>query len=347
MPTRFRGLCKLLVFFFVVVSALSASAYTREMVRFGTTSYVLEEGSASPDGRFVLAWSVFPTKPTLSAFDWSKWNPENPFAPLEDPSVEPESNGKYVAKSVLLDLEQKRATPLVSDLCYISKRMEVSSSMSWNILWIFNEGQKRVAAVGMHGRRGIVGMDLLTIDGSQVKEISVLEQVWEFARADLKRRKVRNQDSFEHMQVEPKGRASEFEFPIHYSLSPLGGEPSYEKDVSLVLKGGVVTVQATTGKNPASNTHNGGHPSPSSSLAEADSTLNRLYKELQRTLSPAKMASLRTEQRQWIKDRDQAVQSTLSGSGRFSASKEGKVLADQIKLKWTLQRCEDLQNFSK
>jgi uncharacterized protein YecT (DUF1311 family) len=347
MPTRFRGLCKLLVFFFVVVSALSASAYTREMVRFGTTSYVLEEGSASPDGRFVLAWSVFPTKPTLSAFDWSKWNPENPFAPLEDPSVEPESNGKYVAKSVLLDLEQKRATPLVSDLCYISKRMEVSSSMSWNILWIFNEGQKRVATIGTHGRRGIVGMDLLTIDGSQVKEIPVLEQIWEFARADLKRRKVRNQDSFEHMQVEPKGRASEFEFPIHYSLSPLGGEPSYEKDVSLVLKGGVVTVQATTGKNPASNTHNGGHPSPSSSLAEADSTLNRLYKELQRTLSPAKMASLRTEQRQWIKDRDQAVQSTLSGSGRFSASKEGKVLADQIKLKWTLQRCEDLQNFSK
>jgi uncharacterized protein YecT (DUF1311 family) len=347
MTTEHQGLSGALAFLFIAASSLTASADTRDLLRFGTSNYVLESGAESPDRRFTLAWSVFPIKPTTPAFDWSKWNPENPFAPLDDPNVadnfDSKSTGKYVARTVLLDLEQKKATPLQSELCYISKRMETSSSSSWDISWIVNEGGKRVATICTYGRRGILSMDILTVDESEVREIPVLEQLWEFARADLKRSKVRNQSAFEHMDVKMKGKASESEFPMSYSVFPRAGEPTHDKDVILILKDGSITVQAAKGKVSTTNQTSGA----SISFAEADSRLNQLYKELQSTLSSERMANLRTEQRQWLKDRDQAVKTSLVKAGRSATTKEGKSLADQILLKWTVQRCEALESLSK
>ena len=87
--------------------------------------------------------------------------------------------------------------------------------------------------------------------------------------------------------------------------------------------------------------------STANNLVDADARLNQLYKGLQSALSSEKMSSLRNEQRQWIKDRDMAVKSAVSSAGVSPASREGKNLADQILLRWTLQRCEILEALSK
>jgi uncharacterized protein YecT (DUF1311 family) len=304
---------------------------------------VLEAGGESPDRRFALAWTVSPIKPGTPDYDWSKWSAENQFAPLDDPNVvdqvDAASSGKYVAKNVILDLERKKAYPLLLDLCRISKRMETSSSSSWQISWIFNEGEQRVAAITTSGRRGVSSVEIVAVSETEVKEIPVLDRLWEFAKADLKQRKVKNASALEYMHVEMKGTATRDVFPIEYSVFPLSGEPSYEKTVNLVLTAGGITIKAASGKAAAASQAAGG----ATSLADADVRLNGVYKALQGALSPEKMAALRTEQRQWIKDRDTAVKSALSKAGVSSASKEGKNLTDQVMLKWTLQRCEVLE----
>jgi hypothetical protein len=317
------------------------------MVRFGAAHYVLEDGGKSPDGRFALAWTVSPIKPNTPDYDWSKWSAKNRFAPLDDPNVVDQvvakSTGKYVAKSVLLDLEKKRAYPLQLDLCHISQRSETSSSSSLQLWWIFNEGEERVAAITTSGRRGNSEMEIVALRGTEMKEIPVLDRLWEFAKADLKQRKVKNASALEYIRVDMKGTATRDVFPIEYSVYPLSGEPSHEKTVNLVLKDGAIAIQAAAAKGsglpPDLGTGN--------TLADADARLNRLYKDLQGTLSVEKMASLRSEQRQWIKDRDMAVKSELLKAGATAASKEGKRVAEQVLLKWTLQRCAVLEALAK
>jgi uncharacterized protein YecT (DUF1311 family) len=225
------------------------------------------------------------------------------------------------------------------DLCHISQRLETSSSSSWQLWWIFNEGEQRVAAITTSGRRGVSSVEIVTVSETEVKEIPVLDRLWEFAKADLKQRKVKNASALEYMHVEMKGTATRDVFPIEYSVFPLSGEPSYEKTVNLVLTEGGITIKAASAKAAAASQAAGG----ATSLADADVRLNGVYKALQGALSPEKMAALRTEQRQWIKDRDTAVKSALSKAGVSSASKEGKNLTDQVMLKWTLQRCEVLE----
>jgi uncharacterized protein YecT (DUF1311 family) len=167
--------------------------------------------------------------------------------------------------------------------------------------------------------------------------------LWEFAKADLKQRKVKNASALEYIRVDMKGTATRDVFPIEYSVYPLSGEPSHEKTVNLVLKDGAIAIQAAAAKGsglpPDLGTGN--------TLADADARLNRLYKDLQGTLSVEKMASLRSEQRQWIKDRDMAVKSELLKAGATAASKEGKRVAEQVLLKWTLQRCAVLEALAK
>ena len=317
------------------------------VVRFGSSQYVLEAGGESPDRRFALAWTVSPIKPSTPAYDWSKWSAENQFAPLEDPNVvdqvDAASTGKYVAKNVILDLAKKKAYPLEIDLCHISQRLQTSSSSSWQLWWIFNEGEQRVAAITTSGRRGVLGAGIVTVSETEVREIPFLDQLWEFANADLKQRKVKNASALQYMHIDMKGMATRDVFPIEYSVFPLSGEPSYEKTVNLVLTEGGITIKAASGKAAAASQAAGG----ATSLADADARLNGVYKALQGALSPEKMASLRTEQRQWIKDRDTAVKSALSKAGVSSASKEGKNLTDQVMLKWTVQRCEVLEAMSK
>ncbi len=86
---------------------------------------------------------------------------------------------------------------------------------------------------------------------------------------------------------------------------------------------------------------------PSGTMDEADSRLNQLHKMLQGRLSPEKMTALRTEQRQWIKNRDAAIKSSLARAGLSSTGKDGKPVSDEITLKWTLERCADLERRAK
>ena len=317
------------------------------VVRFGSSQYVLEAGGESPDRRFALAWTVSPIKPTTPDYDWSKWSAENQFAPLDDPNVVDEvdaaSTGKYVAKNVILDLEKKKAYPLSLDLCHISQRLETSSSSSWQLWWIFNEGEQRVAAITTSGRRGVSGVEIVTVNETEVREIPVLDQLWEFANADLKQRKVKDASALQYMHINMKGAATRDVFPIEYSVFPLSGEPSHEKTVNLVLTEGGITIKAASGKAAAASQAAGG----AASLADADARLNGVYKALQGALSAEKMAALRTEQRQWIKDRETAVKSALSKAGVSSASKEGKNLTDRVMREWTVQRCEVLEAMAK
>ncbi len=231
-------------------------------MRLGPSQYVLEAGGESPDRRFAMAWTVLPIKPGIPEYDWSKWSAENQFAPLDDPNVvdqvDSAATGKYVAKSVILDLEKKKAYPLLLDLCRISKRMETSFSSSWQISWIFKQGEERVAVIATNGRRGISRLHVVTVSETEVKEMPVLDQLWEFAKADLKQRKVKNTSALEYMHVEMKGTATRDVFPIEYSVFPLSGEPSYEKTVNLVLTEGGITIKAASGKAAAASQAAGG-----------------------------------------------------------------------------------------
>ena len=59
------------------------------------------------------------------------------------------------------------------------------------------------------------------------------------------------------------------------------------------------------------------------------------------------MTALRTEQRQWIKNRDAAIKSSLAKAGLSPTGKEGKRVSDEITLKWTLERCAELEKMAK
>ena len=343
MKTLFPKLATYGALFFTAFLSPCLFAESSGMVRFGSSQYVLEANGESPDRRFNLAWTVSPIRPNTPEYDWSKWSAENQFAPLDDPNVvdqvDAASSGKYVAKNVILDLENKKAYPLLLDLCRISKRMETSSSSSWQIAWIFKDGEQRNAVITTSGRRGVSRINVVTVSETEVREIPVLDQLWEFAKADLKQRKVRNASALEYMHVEMKETATRDAFPIEYSVFPLSGEPTYEKAVNLVLTQGGITIKAASGKAAAASRAVGG----GTSLADADARLNGVYKALQGALSAEKMTALRVEQRQWIKDREAAVKSALSKAGVSAASKEGKSLADQVMLKSTVQRCEVLE----
>ena len=111
------------------------------------------------------------------------------------------------------------------------------SSSTWQLWWIFNEGEQRVADITTSGRRGVSSVEIVTVSETEVKEIPVLDQPWEFANADLKQRKVKNASALQYMHIDMKGLAARDVFPIEYSVFPLSGEPPYEKTVNLVLTG--------------------------------------------------------------------------------------------------------------
>jgi uncharacterized protein YecT (DUF1311 family) len=331
--------------FALTLFAIQSPADSGELVRIGDNRYVLEPDSDSPDRRFALAWTVVPKDRSVPPFDWSKWSPENPFAPLDDPSVsdvdDKSSSYKYLARSILVDKERKFATPLDVTLCRISKHMVSGSSASWSISWVFNQDEKPGAVIQTVGRRGLTGLYVLMVGGSKPSVVSVFDPLLDFARAELKRGRVKNVESFNLSSVEVRKAASPAEVALHYSISPLAGEPNYERDARLVIGEGKVSVQQA-GQSSAKTSDAGG-----GSVDEADSRLNQLYKLLQGKLSPEKMTALRTEQRQWIKNRDAAIKSSLAKAGLSPTGKEGKRVSDEITLKWTLERCAELEKMAK
>ena len=128
-----------------------------------------------------------------------------------------------------------------------------------------------------------------------------------------------------------RGTAIQDVFPTKYSVFSRGSELSAGK-TEMVWGKGATLPQGVRG---------------GTSLVDFDDRLNSLYKALQGAFSGAKMSVLRDEHRQWIKDRDNAVNSALSKAGVSPSSKEGKNLSDQVLLKWTAQRCEVLEAMAK
>jgi hypothetical protein len=91
-----------------------------DLLPLSSIKAVIFPETRSPDGQYILAWTILPEEKNGKSFDWSGWNSAEPTALLTKPGWDWEDlrqeGMRYHVHDLLVDLTQKRWVDLRSDL---------------------------------------------------------------------------------------------------------------------------------------------------------------------------------------------------------------------------------------
>jgi hypothetical protein len=110
-----------IVLFLLAALAPMQGNGTPELLSLGPIKAVTFPFSKSPDGRFVLAWTLLPRDPHDRSFDWSGWSADQPMEIVktragDDALYNETHTSRYVLHDIFVDLARHRWADLPSDL---------------------------------------------------------------------------------------------------------------------------------------------------------------------------------------------------------------------------------------
>jgi uncharacterized protein YecT (DUF1311 family) len=323
---------------FVVASVLAPLLFEISSVTYGQPAQqpwiesgpdkgALARHSKSPDGRNALAW-VPAADP--AAIDWEllKNAPDSFYE-------------KYDLRELwVVDLAQNRKLcSLGTSIGYVRPGSHRSLSVAWGPL----EGGRRFAIAGSEWKWGTEALLLLDIGSDNCRETQIGQTLDSAVGAAIKKSKAEAYDFKYNISDLPEvglktgfGNSSTFRIPFTVK-SRDGDKPVAEGIASLKLMRRADTPSVTVSKVSIEQLREDPFVDDAR-LAKADRELNALYLDLLKRLKAADRQALKTDERDWIQQRE-----TDAASMKGDYYDNNRIASDRALQRLTEQRIAELR----
>jgi uncharacterized protein YecT (DUF1311 family) len=318
-PFAFASTLALL--FFEISTVISGQPAQQAWMESGSDKGVLARHSKSPDGRNALAWVP---AAEAAAIDWEllKNTPDSFYE-------------KYDLRELwVVDLAQSRKLcSLGTSIGYVRPGSHRSLSVAWGPL----EGGRRFAIAGSEWKWGTESLLLLDVGSDNCRETQIGQTVDSAVGAAVKKSKGEAYDFKYNISDLPEiglktGFANSSTFRIPFTVkSREGDKPVAEGIASLKLTRRADTPSVTVSKVSIEQLREDPFVDDAR-LAKADRELNALYLDLLKRLKPADQQALKTEERDWIQQRETeaaSVKGDYYDNNRIASDRALKRLTDQ------------------
>ena len=293
----------------------------------GPDKGVLERHSKSPDGRYALAW-VPAADPASIDWELLKNAPDSFYE-------------KYDLRELwVVDLAQNRKLcSLGTSIGYVRPGSHRSLSVAWGP----PEGGRRFAIAGYEWKWGTEALLLLDIGSDNCRETQIGQILDSAVGTAVKKSKGPTYDFKYNIADLPEtglktGFANSSTFRVPFTVKSRDGDkPVAEGITTLKLIHRADTPSVTV--NKVSIEHLREDPFVDDArLAKADRELNKLYLDLLKRLKPADQQALKTEERDWIEQRE-----TEAASVKGDYYDNNRIVSDRALQRLTEQRIAELR----
>jgi uncharacterized protein YecT (DUF1311 family) len=311
------------------ISSIYAQPAQQPWIESGPDKGVLARHSKSPDGRYALAWVVAGDQ---AAIDWEllKNAPDSFYE-------------KYDLRELwVVDLAQKRKVcSLGTSIGYVRP----GSHRTLNVAWGPLEGGRRFAIIGYEWKWGTEALLLLDIGSDNCRETQIGQILDNAVGAAIKKSTA-------------QGEAYDFKYNIS-DLPEIGLKTGFGNSTTLRIPftaksrerdkpvaEGIATLKLTRRTDTPAVTVNKvsieqlrEDPfADGARLAKADRELNALYLDLLRRLKPTDQQALKTDERDWIQQRE-----TEAANVKGDYYDNNRITSDRALQRLTEQRLAELR----
>jgi uncharacterized protein YecT (DUF1311 family) len=311
------------------ISSIYAQPAQQPWIESGPDKGVLARHSKSPDGRYALAWVVAGDQ---AAIDWEllKNAPDSFYE-------------KYDLREVwVVDLTQNRKLcSLGTSIGYVRPGSHRSLSVAWGPL----EGGRRFAIIGYEWKWGTEALLLLDIGSDNCRETQI-GQVLDSAVGAAGKKSTAQGEAYDFKynisdlpEVGLKtGFANNSTFRIPFTVkSRERDKPVAEGIATLKLTRRTDTPSVTVNKVSIEQLREDPF-ADGARLAKADRELNALYLDLLKRLKPADKEALKTDERDWIQQRE-----TEAANVKGDYYDNNRITSDRALQRLTEQRIAELR----
>ena len=311
------------------ISSIYAQPAQQPWIESGPDKGVLARHSKSPDGRYALAWVVAGDQ---AAIDWEllKNAPDSFYE-------------KYDLREVwVVDLTQDRKLcSLGTSIGYVRPGSHRSISVAWGPL----EGGRRFAIIGYEWKWGTEALLLLDIGSDNCRETQIGQILDNAVGAAIKKSTAQGEayDFKYNISDLPEiglktgfGNSTTFRIPFT-AKSRERDKPVAEGIATLKLTRRTDTPSVTVNKVSIEQLSEDPF-ADGARLAKADRELNALYLDLLKRLKPADKEALKTDERDWIQQRE-----TEAANVKGDYYDNNRITSDRALQRLTEQRIAELR----
>jgi uncharacterized protein YecT (DUF1311 family) len=326
-PIRFLLVVSSFAVLLFEISSIYGQPTQQPWIESGPDKGVLARHSKSPDGRYALAWVVAGDQ---VAIDWKllKNSPDSFYE-------------KYDLRELwVVDLAQNRKLcSLGASIGYVRPGSHRSLSVAWGPL----EGGRRFAIIGYEWKWGTEALLLLDIGSDNCRETQIGQILDSAVATAVKKSRGEAYDFKYNISDLPEiglktGFANSSTFRIPFTVK------SRERD--RLVGEGIATLKLTRRADTPSVTVNKVSSEQlredpfvdDARLAKADRELNALYLDLLKRLKPADREALKTDERDWIQQRE-----TEAANVKGDYYDNNRIASDRALQRLTEQRIAELR----
>jgi uncharacterized protein YecT (DUF1311 family) len=311
------------------ISSIYAQPAQQPWIESGPDKGVLARHSKSPDGRYALAWVVAGDQ---AAIDWEllKNAPDSFYE-------------KYDLRELwVVDLAQKRKVcSLGTSIGYVRP----GSHRTLNVAWGPLEGGRRFAIIGYEWKWGTEALLLLDIGSDNCRETQIGQILDNAVGAAIKKSTAQGEayDFKYNISDLPEiglktgfGNSTTFRIPFT-AKSRERDKPVAEGIATLKLTRRTDTPAVTVNKVSIEQLREDPF-ADGARLAKADRELNALYLDLLRRLKPTDQQALKTDERDWIQQRE-----TEAANVKGDYYDNNRITSDRALQRLTEQRLAELR----
>ena len=311
------------------ISSIYAQPAQQPWIESGPDKGVLARHSKSPDGRYALAWVVAGDQTTI---DWEllKNAPDSFYE-------------KYDLREVwVVDLTQNRKLcSLGTSIGYVRPGSHRNISVAWGPL----EGGRRFAIIGYEWKWGTEALLLLDIGSDNCRETQIGQILDNAVGAAIKKSTAQGEayDFKYNISDLPEiglktgfGNSTTFRIPFT-AKSRERDKPVAEGIATLKLTRRTDTPSVTVNKVSIEQLREDPF-ADGARLAKADRELNALYLDLLKRLKPADKEALKTDERDWIQQRE-----TEAANVKGDYYDNNRITSDRALQRLTEQRIAELR----
>ena len=164
-----------------------------ELVVIGTETLVPIQGTKSVDGRFLVGWTIRPTKKTVPAVDWETWKRPFPeFFERYDWDEEGSAKADYQIFNYALDRKNSKLLVLPTDWPYHTHKNRGHLLAKWGE----PDGTNRYAVIANDARFYTHNLWLVRVRGGQMEQTDLAGPLSDAVLLFLKKSKVRRAKAY-------------------------------------------------------------------------------------------------------------------------------------------------------
>ena len=314
------------------LAAAETSALSEpRLIEIGSEKVVIARDSKSADGRNALGWTVESNEPV----DWSLLE--------KDPNRFYE---QYEVKAIwVINLADKKKVGAVVDTGgYVRPGSHRTLSIAWGPI----ENGRRFALAAYQWKWGTDTLLLLDVGADDCRSTQIGAVLDKAIEAQIKRARPRQRGPYDSTYL--LTGLPELGKKTGFSSSTTVGLPFVTKDreQDASVSEGILSLKLVrAGEGPTATVVRltpGPLPddpfSESARLAKADRELNAIYAALIKRLDSSGRATLKTEQRSWVEQRDREADEAVRAK---SDSENARIVRDRVLRRLTEERCAELR----